>query len=135
MRSFGLWFLAGDDVATARAKRGDAKLRGAVNNLFAVLMRRVPALFASVDKHDIVGRLSRLGVMPLCAQNVEHFLCEYRKVVVPKGRARVGARSEGYAELWKAVQPVLAKRAASCVQLCSVPPVNSVDGVVEIFRA
>ena len=72
----------------------------------------IPAALAERDEHGIVEHLSGLGLLPLCAQNIEHMLCEWRKMALPDGRRARGEPSAGYAELWRAVAPVIARRAA-----------------------
>ena len=76
------------------------------------LLEALPAALAERDGHGVVERLSGLGLLPLCAQNVEHMLCEWRKMALPDGRRARGEPSAGYAELWRAVAPVIAWRAA-----------------------
>ena len=77
--------------------------------LFAELVDALPAAVASKDEHGIVERLESLGLLPLCAQNVEHMLCEWRKMVLP-GRRASGGRYDGYGELWRDVQPIILAR-------------------------
>ncbi len=68
------------------------------------------AALADKDRHGIMDRLAALSIAPLCAQNIEHMLCEFRKMDLPEGRAARGERYEGYANLWRDVAPILARR-------------------------
>ena len=99
------WFSA----SQARAAAADGC--PAVDPLFAKLVEALPAAIAEKDGHGIIERLSALNVAPLCSQNVEHMLCEWRKMVLPNGRPASGERYDGYAELWREVAPILARRA------------------------
>ena len=97
----------------ARAAAADGWNNPLVDPLFAKLVEALPAAIAENDMHGIIERLAALNVAPLCAQNVEHMLCEWRKMVLPNGRSASGERYEGYAELWREVAPILARRAQS----------------------
>ena len=106
----GLWLLEGMSPDQARAAAADGWTNPAVDPLFAKLVEVVPAAIAEKDGHGIIERLSALNVAPLCAQNVEHMLCEWRKMVLPSGRAASGGRYGEYADLWRDVAPILARR-------------------------
>ncbi len=108
----GLWLLLGMPPPQARAAAADGWTDPAVDPLFAKLVEALPAVLAERDEHGIVEQLSGLGILPLCAQNIEHMLCEWRKMALPDGRRARGELSAGYAELWRAVAPVIARRAA-----------------------
>ena len=56
--------------------------------------------------------MARLHLLPTSAQCVEHMLCEWRKMCLPEGRTARGEPFEDYKELWLAVAPTLARRAA-----------------------
>ena len=58
--------------------------------------------------------MARLHLLPTSAQCVEHMLCEWRKMCLPEGRTARGDPFPGYKELWEAVAPILARRAAAC---------------------
>ena len=62
------------------------------------------------DRHGIIENLEQLGLCPLVAQSVEQMLCEFRKLVLPEGRPHRRQPYEDYAELWRQVQPILARR-------------------------
>ena len=109
----GLWLLLGLPAGQARAAVSDGWTNPAVDPLFAQLVEALPTAMAEKDGHGIIERLSALNVAPLCAQNVEHMLCEWRKMVLPDGRPASGERYEGYADLWRDVAPILARRAGS----------------------
>ena len=106
----GLWLLEGMPAGQAQAAAADGWNDPAVDPLFAKLVEVLPAAIAEKDRHGIIERLSALNVAPLCSQNVEHMLCEWRKMVLPNGRPASGERYEGYAELWREVAPILARR-------------------------
>ena len=75
------------------------------------LLRALPGAFHAMDRDGIIETLEELGLCPLAAQSVEHMLCEFRKLCLPEGRPASGGRYEGYAELWREVAPILARRA------------------------
>ena len=106
----GLWLLEGMPAGQARAAAADGWNDPSVDPLFAKLVEVLPAAIAEKDRHGIIERLSALNVAPLCSQNVEHMLCEWRKMVLPNGRPASGERYEGYAELWREVAPILARK-------------------------
>ena len=95
-----------------RAAVTDGWTNPAVDPLFKALVDALPAAIADKDRHGIVDRLAALSIAPLCAQNIEHFLCEFRKLALPEHRAARGERYDGYAELWREVAPILARRFA-----------------------
>ena len=68
---------------------------------------------AARDRHGIVAKLEKLSLCPLAAQNVEHMLCEFRKLVLPEGRPHRRQPYTEYAELWQQAQPILARRDVS----------------------
>ncbi len=109
----GLWLLLGMPEGQARAAAADGWTNPAVDPLFAKLVEVLPDALAEKDGHGIIERLAAKNVAPLCAQNVEHMLCEWRKMVLPDGRPASGERYEGYADLWRDVAPILARRAQS----------------------
>ena len=74
--------------------------------VFDQLLRALPDGLKARDRHGIVAKLEQLGLRPLAAQNVEHMLCEFRKLVLPEGRPRRGQAFEGYRELWGTVAPI-----------------------------
>ena len=94
----------------ARAVVGAAEFTQGVDPIFRRLVSVLPDAVATADEHGIVEKLNRLHLMPMCAQNIEHFLCEFRKMVLP-GKRRRGGRYDGYAALWREVAPILARRA------------------------
>ncbi len=98
--------------AQAREAAKDSWNKLAVDPLFAALIHTLPAAIAEKDVHGVVERLKEMNIAPLCAQNVEHMLCEFRKMVLPEGRATSGERYEGYAALWRECEPIIAWRAA-----------------------
>ena len=99
----GLWLLVGLEPEQARAVVGAAEFTQGVDPIFRRLVSALPDAVAAADEHGIVEK-------PMCAQNIEHFLCEFRKMVLPGKRHR-GGRYDGYAALWREVAPILARRA------------------------
>jgi hypothetical protein len=110
----GLWLLLGHPAEQARARVGTSPFKADVDMFFLALVEALPAALAAVDQHRLVERLARLHLLPTCAQCVEHMLCEWRKMCLPEGRTARGDPFEDYKELWLAVAPVLARRAAAC---------------------
>ena len=108
----GLWLLLGLPPPQARAAVAGGWSAPAVDPFFAKLIEALTAALAAKDKHGLVGRLQALGLLPLCAQNIEHMLCEWRKMALSEGWRARGDPYEGYAELWRAVAPIIARRAA-----------------------
>ena len=96
----------------ARAAVLDSKTDPGVDPLFAALIDALPAAIAEKDRHGIVDCLAGMHLAPLCAQNIEHMLCEWRKMVLPDGRRARGAPSESYADLWQEAAPILGRRSA-----------------------
>ena len=105
----GLWLLDGMDEGAARAAV-EIYLDKLADLVFDQLLRALPDGLKARDRHGIVAKLEQLGLRPLAAQNVEHMLCEFRKLVLPEGRPHRGQPYEDYAELWRQVQPILARR-------------------------
>ena len=98
----GLWLCDGMGEGAARAAvKADWGPAAAVT--FDKLLRALPAALQARDKHGIIAKLEQLGLRPLAAQNVEHMLCEFRKLMLPGKRAPRGEAFEGYRELWEAV--------------------------------
>ena len=93
----------------ARAATKDSWTTPAVDPLFEALIIALPTAIAATDVHGVIRQLTDMSIAPLCAQNVEHMLCEFRKMLLPDGRASSSARYEGYAELWRQCEPMLAK--------------------------
>ena len=108
----GLWLLEGMPPEQARAAAKDSWNTSAVDPLFKALIDAMPAAIADGDIHGVVGILEKIHLAPLCAQNIEHMLCEFRKMTIPEGRTASGERFEGYADLWKQCETILARRAA-----------------------
>ena len=108
----GLWLLLGMTKNQARAAVLDSLTDPGVDPLFAALIDALPAAIAEKDRHGIVDCLAGMHLAPLCAQNIEHMLCEWRKMVLPDGRRARGAPSESYADLWHEAAPILARRSA-----------------------
>ena len=108
----GLWLLEGMPPEQARAAAKDSWNTSAVDPLFKALIDAMPAAIADEDIHGIVGLLDDMHLAPLCAQNIEHMLCEFRKMMIPEGRTVSGERYEGYADLWQQCEAILARRAA-----------------------
>ena len=108
----GLWLLEGMPVEMARAATKDSWNKPAVDPLFKALTDALPAAIADEDIHGIVGRLDEMHLAPLCAQNIEHMLCEFRKMLLPEGRTSNSVRYDGYAELWQQCEAILARRLA-----------------------
>ena len=106
----GLWLLDGMEEGAARAAV-KAPWGKAADFMFDKLLRALPGAFQARDRDGIIETLEELGLCPLAAQSVEHMLCEFRKLCLPEGRPTSGERYEGYAELWREVAPVLARRA------------------------
>ena len=105
----GLWLLEGMPPGMARAATKDSWTTPAVDPIFEALIRTLPAAIAATDVHGVIRQLTDMSIAPLCAQNVEHMLCEFRKMLLPDGRASSCARYEGYAELWRQCELILAK--------------------------
>ena len=105
----GLWLLEGMPVEMARAATKDSWTNPAVDPLFEVLIGALPQAVAAKDVHDVIRQLTDMSIAPLCAQNIEQMLCEFRKMLLPDGRASSSDRYEGYAELWRQCEPILAK--------------------------
>ena len=93
---------------------GTSPFKAGVGKIFLALVEALPSALAAVDQHGVVERLARLHLLPTSAQCVEHMLCEWRKMCLPDGRTARGDPFEDYKELWLAVAPVLARRAAAC---------------------
>ena len=108
----GLWLLLGITTEEARTIVGTSPCKAGVDKLFLALLEALPAALAAVDQHGVVERLARLHLLPTCAQCVEHMLCEWRKMCLPEGRTARGKPFEDLQELWLAVAPTLARRAA-----------------------
>ena len=94
--------------------------------VFDRLLRALPEELKKRDRHGIVAKLEQLGLCPLAAQNVEHMLCEYRKMALPSQRAHRGEQYAAYAKLWTECAPMLARRAGYgdyylrlCLDRCS----------------
>ena len=101
----GLWLLDGMGEGAARAAV-KADWGPAVAVVFDRLLRALPAALQARDRHGVIAQLEQLGLRPLAAQNVEHMLCEFRKLMLPGKRPPRGEAFEGYRELWEAVAPV-----------------------------
>ena len=112
----GLWLLLGIPTAQARAMIGAPAFKAGVDKCFLALVEALPTALAAVDQHGVVERLTRLHLLPTSAQCVEHMLCEWRKMCLPEGRTARGDPSPGYRELWKAVAPILARRATAMLE-------------------
>ena len=101
----GLWLLDGMDEGAARAAvKADWGPAAAV--VFDRLLRALPAALQARDRHGVIAQLEQLGLRPLAAQNVEHMLCEFRKLMLPGKRPPRGEAFDGCRELWEAVAPV-----------------------------
>ena len=85
-----------------------------VDKLFQALAEALPATLAAMDRHGVIEHLARLHLLPTCTQNIEHMLCEWRKMCLPEGRTARGEPFAGYKALWEAVRPALTRRAAAC---------------------
>ena len=101
----GLWLLDGMEAGAAR-EAVKMPWEKAANVKFHELLVALPGALRTRDRHGIIENLEQLGLCPLAAQNVEHMLCEFRKLVLPEGRPRRGEAFKGYRELWEAVAPV-----------------------------
>ena len=108
----GLWLPLGHPAAQARAMVGTSPFKAGVDKIFLALVEALPSALAAVDQHGVVERLAHLHLLPTSAQCVEHMLCEWRKMCLPEGRTARGEPFPGYKELWMAVAPILARRAA-----------------------
>ena len=98
------------EEGAARAAVQTKAWRRTTDVLFDDLLKALPAALRARDEHGIIEALERLGLCPLAAQNVEHMLCEFRKLLLPGGRPQRGEPFEGYRELWEAIAPVLLRR-------------------------
>ena len=87
-----------------------ARFAQAADDRFRDLLQRLQDALAARDRHGIVNKLEELGLHPLSAQGVEHMLCEFRKLALPEKRPPHGEAFDGYAKLWEAVAPIVAKR-------------------------
>jgi hypothetical protein len=105
----GLWLTLGLSAGAARAAVRDHRWFESIKDpLFQLLIEELPLAVAEADSFKVVDLLEARGIRPFCAQNIEHILCEYRKVIHPRGRpARRRAPYEGYVDLWAAVAPTL----------------------------
>ena len=74
--------------------------------VFDRLLRALPAALQARDRHGVIAQLEQLGLRPLAVQDVEHMLCEFRKLMLPGKWPPRGEAFEGYRELWEAVAPV-----------------------------
>ena len=74
----GLWLLLGLPPAQARVAVGRNPFNAGVDKLFQALIEVLPPALASMDQHGVVEHLARLQLLPTCAQNIEHMLCEWR---------------------------------------------------------
>ena len=110
----GLWLLLGHPTEQARAMVDTSPFKAGVDKIFLALVENLPSALAAVDQHGVVERLAHLHLLPTSAQCVEHMLCEWRKMCLPKGRTARGDPFPGYRVLWEAVAPILARRAAAC---------------------
>ena len=106
----GLWLLLGMPAEQSRAAVLDTWTNPVVDPLFAKLVEVLPDAIADKDRHGIINRLDDMNIAPLCAQNIEHMLCEFRKMALPAHRAASGERYEGYADLWHEVAYIIARR-------------------------
>ena len=102
----GQWLLDGMDEGAARAAV-EMRLDKPADFVFDQLLRALPDGLKARGRHGIVAKLEVLGLCPLAAQNVEHMLCEFRKLVLPEGRPRRGQACEGYRELWGTAAPLV----------------------------
>ena len=93
----GIWLLTGLPPDEARAAAKDKKRKTEVDQRFAALITSLPAAIADRDVHGIVEQLTNMNIAPICAQKVEHMLCEFRKMAVPSGRAKRLKTYGGYA--------------------------------------
>ena len=109
----GFWLLEGMPVEIARAAAKDSWNKPAVDPLFKDLIDALPAAIADVDIHGIVQLLDEMHLAPLCAQNIEHMLCEFRKMILPEKRSASGQRYDGYAELWQQCEPIFKMHSSS----------------------
>jgi hypothetical protein len=118
----GLWLLNGMKPDAARKKVKQLQ-RDAGGSAFAFdqLLNRLPGALQAKDRHGIVAKLEELGLRPLAAQNVEHMLCEFRKLALPERRPRRGEAYAEYAELWRQVQPILASRHGAAERAATQP--------------
>ena len=111
----GLWLVTGlptDEARNAVKKAAKSPThKQNVDDLFASLITSLPAAVAERDAHGIVEQLTDMHLAPLCAQNVEHMLCEFRKMDLPSHGAARRKPYGGYAELWAACAPMLIRRA------------------------
>ena len=108
----GLWLLCGKSVTDARAAAADKIKKKDIDSLFHKLISLLPDVLLEYDEHGIVQALTDLNIMPLCAQTIEHMLCEYRKMCSPERRVASANRYAGYKELWSRVSPIYARRVA-----------------------
>ena len=108
----GLWLLTGLPTDKARDAAKSLTQKQHVDELFAALITSLPAAVAERDAHGIVEHLTNMNIAPLCAQNVEHMLCEFRKMSLPSQRAHRGEPYVAYAELWTECAPMFVRRAA-----------------------
>ena len=109
----GLWLLEGMPVEMARAATKDSWTNPAVDPLFEVLIGALPQAVAAKDVHDVIRQLTDMSIAPLCAQNIEHMLCEFRKMILPEKRSASGQRYEGYAARWQQCEPIFKMRSSS----------------------
>ena len=93
---------------------GRPPFNAGVDKLFLAMVEALHVALAAMDQHGAIERLARLHILPTCAQRVEHMLCKWRKMCLPEGRLPRGDPFAGYKELWEAVGPILARRAAAC---------------------
>ena len=90
----GLRLLDGMDEGAARAAV-EMRLDKPADFVFDQLLRALPDGLKARDRHGIVAKLEQLGLCPLAAQNVEHMLCEFRKLVLVAGRHSKATASSG----------------------------------------
>ena len=108
----GLWLLDGMEASNAR-EAVKAPWGKAAEVVFDKLLRALPEALKARDHDGIIVKLEELGLCPLVAQNVEHMLCEFRKLCMPEGRPSSSQRYAQYEELWREVAPILERRARS----------------------
>ena len=110
----GLWLLMGKTREEA-SRLATSTNEEACHATFESLLTILPGVLAKMDEHGLLRKLEELNIEPLCAQNIEHLLCEFQKMLSSGAtKAKRGREYEEYAELWLRVKPILRSRVERC---------------------
>jgi hypothetical protein len=111
-----------------------------VKSIFLRIVSRLPEVIHDLGGDDLVRILDSMGLFPLVAVNVEHMLCEFRKVNqdrLCKGSEeprKGGTPPEAYRAMWAGVEDIYAGHAKLWKTITGAPVVQS-DHLLRIERA